>query len=61
MGYRCGNCGGNFTQDEAQHMKPPRYPWPITANGQRVMTEIQQRGGAQLVCPGCGQPALYTY
>ncbi len=43
-------------------MKPPRYPWPITANGQRVMTELAQRGsGPSPVCPGCGQPALYIY
>ncbi|MEO8549910.1 MAG: hypothetical protein ABI678_08045 [Kofleriaceae bacterium] len=60
MGYRCGNCGGFYTQAEATRLKPPMHPWPITASGQRTMTELPLRGIVLSVCPGCGQPTLHA-
>ena len=59
MGYSCGNCGGLFTQAEATRLKPPMHPWPITANGQRTIVEMPQRGFVLAVCPGCGNQTMW--
>ena len=59
MGYSCGNCGGLFTQTEAQRLKPPMHPWPITANGQRTMIEMPARGYLLTICPGCGNQTMW--
>ena len=48
-----------FTQAEAQRLKPPMHPWPMTANGQRTMVELPQRGQLLAVCPGCGNQTMY--
>ena len=59
MGFSCGNCGGLFTLDQAARMKPPMHPWPITANGQRTMIEMPQRGYVLAICPGCGNQTMW--
>jgi DNA-directed RNA polymerase subunit RPC12/RpoP len=58
MAIKCGNCGGHFNNAELMHRRPPRYPWPLTPNGQRVLAENQARGGEHYQCPGCGQRTL---
>ncbi len=58
MAYRCGNCGGYFSQTEVTHRKPPRHAWALTVSGQKVITELEQMGGESSQCPGCGQRTL---
>ncbi|MDB4961641.1 MAG: hypothetical protein JWP01_1640 [Myxococcales bacterium] len=55
---KCGNCGGFFTTTEVAQRKPPRYPWVLTASGQKVLAENQQRGGEHTPCPNCGNQTL---
>ena len=58
MAYRCGNCGGYFSQAEVTTNKPPRYPWALTANGAKVVADLERMGGASEQCPGCGNRTL---
>ncbi len=58
MAYRCGNCGGFFSQTEVTNMKPPRHPWALTASGQKLLEELERMGGEAVQCPGCGQSTL---
>jgi hypothetical protein len=58
MAFRCGNCGGFFSQTEVTNKPPPRYPWTLTASGQKVIAELERVGGDSPQCPGCGQRTL---
>ena len=54
MAIACKNCGSAFTQDEMARLKPPRYPWPLSAEGQRALDENVAHGYDQTPCPRCG-------
>jgi hypothetical protein len=50
----CKNCGSHFTHREMLALKPPPYPWPLTAVGKRVHDENVELGNDQSQCPTCG-------
>lgn len=58
MAYRCGNCGGYFSQTEVTTQKPPRHAWALTPSGAKIIAELARMGGASEPCPGCGQRTL---
>ena len=38
--------------------KPPLHPWPLTADGARVLADNEARGGENPPCTECGQRTL---
>ena len=58
MAIQCGNCRGYFSQAEVHRGKPPGHPWQLTAAGEKVLHENQQRGGEHYACPMCGHKTL---
>jgi predicted RNA-binding Zn-ribbon protein involved in translation (DUF1610 family) len=59
MLIKCANCGGHFTKDELQRLRPPAHPWALTANGERTHAANTARG-TNYPCPRCGQNTLGT-
>ncbi len=60
MPIGCKNCGSYFTRDEMERRKPPAYPWPLTAAGERALAENRESGEDQIQCPNCGCGTLKT-
>jgi len=53
----CKNCGSYLSRDELAKLRPPPYPWPLTAVGQRIANENVAQGN-DTMCPTCGCKTL---